>query len=611
MKDTRRKAVVYLRRSTDRQEQSIEDQRKAAFAYAEAKGFEIVQTYIDDAISGTSTDDRKAFQKMVADARQPGCPWRFVLVYDVKRFGRVDNDEAGHYRFLLRQAGVEVIYVAENFNGDDTDDLLRPVKQWQARQESKDLSKVTIRGQLSLSEGGWWLGGVPPFGYDLLYHDSSGKPYMVVRFTPDGGKEILDLEGRRLRLLKRGESIAVSKKDHARLVPSLAERVSIVRRIFTLYAGGAGFGAIAQRLNAEGIPSPRTSEWANIHDGRWSSSTIREIIINPNYVGDGVWNRRTMAKFHRISRKSAVPRSAPRRNLLEANPPEDWILEPGNHEGLIDRALFDRCQKIREQREHLSPSTAFRRGRARNSPYLLSGITRCGRCGHSIQGHTTTKGRGGKNGPKVRTSYYVCGGYVAKGNSVCPRVFYRQDILDKLVLDEIGARLRSYLSAEGLEVLRRMIRQTLSPPERRGDEAQEVRDRIRQIEAKADELLEMMSPANREFIDRKLVLLKKERQALEGRLAELQAVREEVLDGDEVVREVTAELKQYERALAEGDWVERKAFVRAFVKEILLSPQTGTGVVRIRKFPLPAAGGGNSSFSVVAGGGFEPPTSGL
>ncbi len=608
-----RKAVTYLRRSTDRQEQSIEDQRKTAFAYAEAKGFEIVQTYVDDAISGTSADDRKAFQRMVAQAREGGCPWRFVLVYDVKRFGRVDTDEAGHYRFLLRQAGIEVIYVAENFNGDDTDDLLRPVKQWQARQESKDLSKVTIRGQVSLSEGGWWLGGVPPFGYDLLYHDSSGKPYMVVRFTKDGEKEILDLEGRRQRLLQRGESIAVSKKDHAKLVPSLPERVALVRRIFRMYAGEAGFRTIADTLNAEGISSPRTSAWARIHDGRWSSSTIREIIINPNYVGTGVWNRRTMAKFHRISNKSAVVRSAYTRNRLEANPSDDWIVEPGNHEGLIEKSLFDRCRQIRENRDHLAQPTACRRGRAKDSPYMLSGITRCGRCGHSLQGYTITKGKRRKDGRKVRTSYYVCGGYVAKGNSVCERVLYRQDALDKLVLDEIGGRLRSYLSADGLDVLRRMIRETLSQPANGSErEAREVRDRLRQIEAKADELLEMMTPANREFIDQKLARMKKERQALEVRLGELQATREQVIAGDELAEEVTAELKQYEGGIAKGDPVERKAFVRAFVKEILLSPETGDGVVRIRKFPLPAsAGSGNSSFSMVAGEGFEPSTSGL
>jgi hypothetical protein len=53
-------------------------------------------------------------------------------------FDSIDNDEAGYYRHILRTNGVEVLYVSENFN-DITDDLVRPVKQWQARQESKDL----------------------------------------------------------------------------------------------------------------------------------------------------------------------------------------------------------------------------------------------------------------------------------------------------------------------------------------------------------------------------------------------------------------------------------------------------------------------------------------
>ena len=92
------------------------------------------------------------FQQMVADAQEPKCPFQVVIVYDVKRFGRLGNDEAGYYRHVLSTHGVEVRYVTENFNGDSTDDLLRPVKQWQARQESKDLSNVTIRGQLSRVE---------------------------------------------------------------------------------------------------------------------------------------------------------------------------------------------------------------------------------------------------------------------------------------------------------------------------------------------------------------------------------------------------------------------------------------------------------------------------
>jgi len=70
---------------------------------------------------------------MIQDAESPTRKFDLIVVYDVKRFGRIDNDEAGYYRHRLRTHGVEVRYVSENFNGDCTDDLLRPVKQWQAR----------------------------------------------------------------------------------------------------------------------------------------------------------------------------------------------------------------------------------------------------------------------------------------------------------------------------------------------------------------------------------------------------------------------------------------------------------------------------------------------
>lgn len=139
-------AVGYVRRSTDRQEQSIDDQKKILQQYAQEQGIRLHKFYVDDAISGTYTLKRKAFLQMINDAERPSRRFDSILVYDIKRFGRVDNDEAGFYRHRLKMQGVQVIYVTENFNGDYTDDLLRPVKQWQARQESKDLSKVTIRG---------------------------------------------------------------------------------------------------------------------------------------------------------------------------------------------------------------------------------------------------------------------------------------------------------------------------------------------------------------------------------------------------------------------------------------------------------------------------------
>ncbi len=66
----RRTAVGYLRRSTDRQEQSIPDQRKAVEQYAKEQELKLHMHYLDDAISGTSAITRKAFQQMMADAQQ-------------------------------------------------------------------------------------------------------------------------------------------------------------------------------------------------------------------------------------------------------------------------------------------------------------------------------------------------------------------------------------------------------------------------------------------------------------------------------------------------------------------------------------------------------------
>jgi hypothetical protein len=151
------------------------------------------------------------------------------FVDDAKRFGRLDNDEAGYYRHILRIHGALVLYVGENFSGDATDDLLRPVKQWQAREESKDLAKVTIRGMLTRIEGGYWNGGSPPFGYDLRHEsprEDGGAFLFVLLFQPDGSKLVLDESGKVVCTLARGERLQVSKRDRSRLVLSSPERLS-------------------------------------------------------------------------------------------------------------------------------------------------------------------------------------------------------------------------------------------------------------------------------------------------------------------------------------------------------------------------------------------------
>ncbi|MHC4287764.1 MAG: recombinase family protein [Planctomycetota bacterium] len=51
------RTVGYVRRSTDRQEQSINDQKEALKLYAAENGLQFLKFYIDDAISGTRGSD--------------------------------------------------------------------------------------------------------------------------------------------------------------------------------------------------------------------------------------------------------------------------------------------------------------------------------------------------------------------------------------------------------------------------------------------------------------------------------------------------------------------------------------------------------------------------
>jgi DNA invertase Pin-like site-specific DNA recombinase len=142
-------AAAYLRRSTDRQEQSIPDQRNEIRRWAAEHGYDIIREYIDDAVSGTSADKRPAFQQMIADA-QHGL-FKAVIVWNSDRFSRGDVTETEHYRYVLRKAGATLLSVTEDYlarEGIDGD-VLRTVKQFQNRQYSISLSQNTLRGQIS------------------------------------------------------------------------------------------------------------------------------------------------------------------------------------------------------------------------------------------------------------------------------------------------------------------------------------------------------------------------------------------------------------------------------------------------------------------------------
>ncbi len=590
------RTVGYVRRSTDRQEQSIPDQKKALEAYAAEHGLHLVKFYIDDAISGTSTLGRRAFQQMIGDAESPTRRFDIIVVYDVKRFGRIDNDEAGYYRYKLRTHGVEVRYVSENFNGDTTDDLLRPVKQWQARQESRDLSKVTIRGLLSKSDTGFWMGGTPPYGYDLRYENGDGKFLFILRYMPDGSKQLLDKKGTLVRTLARGESLSISKRDHARLVPSDHERVKIIKRLFKMYAEqGKGYRSLADTLNQEGVPTPRGPKWSYIYSGLWTDSTIRSILVNPIYAGDMVWNRRTDGRFHRISKGQAIARESVHGARLVPNQKEDWIVVRDAHPPLISRRLFEQARqrlanhpKSIEQRQRISKlNTHGKTWNGQRSRFILSGLMKCSLCGYRYQGVTRVKGKKRLDGTQVKTRYYGCGGYITKGKKVCQMNSIPQKILEDRVIDAVLDFYKRYLNKGGRKKLAEAIKVQINFE---GEELVAARQRAQTKQKRIDQiinnLLDNITSTNREYVDRRLNELKKQRQQLEARLEELDQLSLSQAEIDNIVTDSMQFLSGLEFTLRQGLPQEKLVALRQCIERIWIDKPAGTIKLAIRLVPV-------------------------
>ncbi len=101
-------AVAYLRRSTSRQEKSLEDQRAEIEQYAAAHGYRVLRWFQDDGISGDATERRTGFLALHKSACN-GRDFDAILVWDQDRFGRFDSMEAGYWIHPLRKAGARLV----------------------------------------------------------------------------------------------------------------------------------------------------------------------------------------------------------------------------------------------------------------------------------------------------------------------------------------------------------------------------------------------------------------------------------------------------------------------------------------------------------------------
>src|ERR1700732_4299261 len=147
------RAAQYLRMSTEHQQYSTANQAAAIALYAAAHNIGIVRSFADEGKSGTTIKHRKGLQELLRTVEAGTADFKMILVYDVSRWGRFpDADEAAHYEFLCKRAGIAVRYCAEPFGNDNstTSNLLKALNRTMAGEYSRELSVKVSAGHRRL-----------------------------------------------------------------------------------------------------------------------------------------------------------------------------------------------------------------------------------------------------------------------------------------------------------------------------------------------------------------------------------------------------------------------------------------------------------------------------
>jgi len=324
------RVAIYARYSSDLQRAtSIEDQVALCRRRAIDLGASTIEIFSDAAVSGSGIHDRPGYRSLLDAARLR----RFdVLVVEaLDRVSRDQADTATAFK-VFRFADCRIHSVNEGEIGA----IHIGMKGAMNSLYLEDLAHRVRRGQRGALERGRIPAGLS-FGY---------RPAPILR--PDGTVD----------------------RGHRTIVEAEAE---VVRRIFREYSAGLSPRAIAARLNADGIQSPRGRKW-NASTLNGSKARASGILYNPVYVGGIILNRQAFRKNPDTGKR--VPK---------INDRHDWIRVEHAELAIVDRETWDLVQA----RKLAFASRPFHMQRSPKK--LLSGLVFCGKCGSAMTTHSKTR----------------------------------------------------------------------------------------------------------------------------------------------------------------------------------------------------------------------------
>ena len=504
-------AVGYIRMSSDKQEESPEQQREEILKLAKKHGYRVIRWYEDHAVSGVKTLKRKQFLQMIEDVKKRG-DFKAILCWDQDRFGRFDSIEAGEWISPLRREGVELICVVQGrINWDDfAGRMIYQITQEGKNQFLVSLSNNVMRGMLKQARDGYGKRRTP-YGYDRVYFDETGNE---------------------VHRVVAGDRFSKPKGWKSKLAVSVAEHeVETVKWMFDTYANSdANSRSIALDLNARGIKTRNGIDW--------QCQSVRVVLRNPVYIGTMIYGANPQGRFNHVGD-----------GRLGGDEP---VVIENAHPAIIDKRTFKRVQRKLEERRRP-------KGRTRSGDYLLSGLVICGNSGDRMFGRRASVG--------TRVQYYSS--RVVSDDGPRERCYaIRKDLLEPLVIGKI-VDLLDTPNTQGK--LKKAIAQRIKANSTKRSDTKALRQRLDELEkniAKGVERLLLLDGEDLEDASRLVANWRQQRQTLEEQMQAEDSKRN--ISPEREAARVAAELANLRETFALADPATLRAALGSVIEDITL-----------------------------------------
>ncbi len=305
-----------------------------------------------------------------------------------------------------------------------------------------------------------------------------------------------------------------------RLIPHPVE-AERVRFIFQRFAQDPSVARLRQELYLRG--------WLPRSEKHWGKMTLFYILSNSIYCGKVKFNGE---------------------------------LHAGEHEALIDEALYYKVQSLQPERTRVTTRI--------DRVFLLKGLLKCSQCDSYMTPHYTQKRR--KDGSVNRIAYYRCTKTMHKSNQVCTIKHLNAGSVERQVADYLMQLCQdSSLINLTVQELNRDQREKFKPLQQ---EEIRLRARLDEVDREIDRYIRALGQGTvlLKRVEREIIQREKDREALQVQYDSVQRQLREQASRDydsEIVLRTLQDFRKVFDALANQEQAE---VLRCLVRDIIVYP---------------------------------------